>query len=57
MAIAEYDSGTFNIGFIAPIWQDRFEALFELMCVVGGADLGLYYRCVFIYLNRGLIAL
>ena len=32
-AIAEYDSRTFNIGFIASIWQDRFEAMFELMAL------------------------
>ncbi len=32
-AIAEYDSSTFNIGFIASIWQDRFEAMFELMAL------------------------
>ena len=32
-AIAEYDSRTFNIGFIASIWQDRFEAMFELMAM------------------------
>lgn len=32
-AIAEYDSRSFNIGFIATIWQDRFEAMFELMAL------------------------
>ena len=32
-AIAEYDSRTFNIGFIASIWEDRFEAMFELMAM------------------------
>lgn len=32
-AIAEYDSRTFNVGFIATIWQDRFEAMFELMAL------------------------
>lgn len=32
-AIAEYDSRTFNIGFIASIWQDRLEAMFELMAL------------------------
>lgn len=32
-AIAEYDSRTFNVGFIASIWQDRFEAMFELMAL------------------------
>ena len=30
-AIAEYDSRTFNVGVIASIWKDRFEAMFELM--------------------------
>lgn len=28
--IAEYDSRTVNMGFIASIWQNRFEAMFEL---------------------------
>lgn len=28
--IAEYDSRTFNLGLIASIWQNRFEAMFEL---------------------------
>lgn len=28
--IAEYDSRSFNIGMIASIWQNRFEAMFEL---------------------------
>lgn len=32
-AIAEYDSRTFNIGFIASFWDDRFEAMFELMAM------------------------
>lgn len=32
-AIAEYDSRTFNLGFIASIWQNRFEAMFELMAL------------------------
>lgn len=32
-AIAEYDSRTFNIGFVASIWEDRFEAMFELMAM------------------------
>lgn len=30
-AIVEYDSRTFNIGFIASIWEARFEAMFKLM--------------------------
>ncbi len=32
-AIAEFDSRTFNVGFIASIWEDRFEAMFELMAM------------------------
>ncbi len=28
--IAEYDSRTVNLGIIASIWQNRFEAMFEL---------------------------
>lgn len=28
--IAEYDSRTVNIGFIASVWENRFEAMFEL---------------------------
>lgn len=28
--IAEYDSRTVNVGFIASIWENRFEAMFEL---------------------------
>ncbi len=28
--IAEYDSRTFNMGLIASLWQNRFEAMFEL---------------------------
>ena len=28
--IAEYDSRTINLGFIASIWENRFEAMFEL---------------------------
>lgn len=28
--IAEYDSRTFNIGFTASVWENRFEAMFEL---------------------------
>lgn len=31
--IAEYDSRTFNMGFIASFWDDRFEAMFELMAM------------------------
>lgn len=32
-AEAGYDSGTFNVGFIALIGEDRFEAMFELMAM------------------------
>lgn len=32
-AIAEYDSRTFNVGFIASIWEDRFELMFDLMAL------------------------
>lgn len=28
--IAEFDARTFNVGFIASVWQGRFEAMFEL---------------------------
>ncbi len=31
--IAEYDSRTFNMGLIASFWDDRFEAMFELMAM------------------------
>ena len=31
--IAEYDSRTFNMGFIASFWDDRIEAMFELMAM------------------------
>ncbi len=30
-AIAEYNAYSFNIGFIASFWDDRFEAMFDLM--------------------------
>ena len=29
-AIVEYDSRTVNLGLIASIWDNRFEAMFEL---------------------------
>lgn len=29
--IAEYDSRTFNMGFIVSFWDDGLEAMFELM--------------------------
>ena len=32
-AIAEFDSRTFNIGFIASFWENRFETMFELMAI------------------------
>lgn len=32
-AIAEYDARTFNIGCIASFWENRFEAMFELMAL------------------------
>ena len=32
-AIVEYDSRTLNIGFITSVWEDRFEAMFELMAM------------------------
>lgn len=31
--IAEFDSRTFNIGFIAALWDDRFEAMFDLQAL------------------------
>lgn len=31
--IAEFNSRTFNMGFIASFWDDRFEAMFELMAM------------------------
>ncbi len=30
-AIAEYNARTFNVGVISAFWEDRFEAMFELM--------------------------
>ena len=41
--IAEYDSRTFNIGFIASIWENRFEAMFELQSC-RYANFGLRYK-------------
>lgn len=32
-AIAEYDSRTFNVGFIASIWRGHFDVMFELMAM------------------------
>lgn len=31
--IAEFDARTFNVGFIASFWDDRFETMFELMAL------------------------
>ncbi len=31
--IAEFDSRTFNLGFIAAIWEDRFEVMFDLQAL------------------------
>lgn len=43
VTIAEYDSETFNVGFIAPIWQDRFDAMFEPMAM-RWVDFGVRYK-------------
>lgn len=32
-AIAEYDSRTFNVGFIASVWKEHFDVMFELMAM------------------------
>lgn len=44
-AIAEYDARHFNVGFIASIWQDRFEAMFELMALKW-VNFGVRYKLV-----------
>lgn len=44
-AVAEYDARTFNIGFIASIWQDRFEAMFELVALKW-VNFGVRYKLV-----------
>ena len=44
-AIAEYDSRTFNVGFSASIWKDRFEAMFELMAMKW-INAGIRYKLV-----------
>ena len=31
--IAEFDSRTFNIGFIASLWNDHIEAMFDLQAM------------------------
>lgn len=43
--IAEFDARTFNIGFIASIWEDRFEAMFELMAMKW-VNFGVRYKLV-----------
>lgn len=44
-AIAEYDSRTFNVGFIASIWKDRIEAMVELMAMKW-INAGIRYKLV-----------
>ena len=34
--IAEFGSRTFDMGLIASFWDDRFEAMFELMAMKWG---------------------
>ena len=43
--IAEYDSRTFNMGFIASFWDDRIEAMFELMAMKW-VNFGVRYKLV-----------
>jgi hypothetical protein len=43
--IAEFDGHTFNVGFIASIWKNRFEAMFELMSLKY-IQAGLRYKIV-----------
>ena len=43
--IAEYDARTFNIGCIALIWKDRFEAMVELVAM-RWVNFGLRYKLV-----------
>ena len=43
--IAEYDARTFNAGFIASFWDDRFEAMFELMAMKW-VNFGVRYKLV-----------
>lgn len=40
--IAEYDSRTFNMGLISSFWDDRIEAMFELMAMKWGKFGGRY---------------
>ena len=41
--IAEYDSRTVNMGFVASIWENRFEAMFELQNF-NSINFGLRYK-------------
>lgn len=41
--IAEYDSRTFNMGFVASVWDNRFEAMFELQNM-SWINFGLRYK-------------
>lgn len=43
--IAEYDSRTFNFGFIVSFWEDRFEAMVELMAMKW-INAGIRYKLV-----------
>ena len=43
--IAEYDSRTFNMGLIASSWDDRIEAMFELMAMKW-VNFGVRYKLV-----------
>ena len=48
--IAEYDSRTFNMGFIASFWDDRLEAMFELMAMKW-VNFGVRYKLIFLIDN------
>ncbi len=41
--IAEYDARTFNLGFVASVWENRFEAMFELQACKW-VNFGLRYK-------------
>ncbi len=41
--IAEYDARTFNVGFLASIWENRFEVMFELQACKW-VNFGLRYK-------------
>ena len=41
--IAEYDARTFNLGFIASVWENRFEMMFELQACKW-VNFGLRYK-------------